>query len=256
MKKNLLSCLIGIVLFAITHAQTKPLPLFSPTRIEMLQRYKLAAERDSLVRKTAFKLSVVPNWSGASAFWYRNILADSITQYYLVDPSTNTKRLLFDTEKLSVALVGAGHKKVQASKLPIKNAYLYPDQKKIAIAVENKFYDLDLEQYQLIKIDSLPVDKTIYPGLTRTASRWQRDRNIRTSPDQQWNVTIKAYNIFLEPVNGGISIPYTTDGTSDMPYGEVSWSPDSKYLIAYKIKRVLDKPVFYVLTSLPSIPSC
>lgn len=252
MKKMLLSFLGGILMVSISQAQTKPLPAFSPTRSEMLQRYKVATERDSLVRRTAFKLSVTPNWSGGSAFWYRNILADSVTQYYLVDPETNLKRPLFDAEKLAAALVAAGHKNANAVKLPIKNAYLHPDQKKIAIAVENKFYEVDLLQYQLTKIDSLPVDKTVYPGLTRAASRWQRGRFIRTSPDQQWNIVVKEHNIYLEPAKGGTPIQYTTDGTADAPYGEVSWSPDSKYLIAYKIKRVVDKPVFYVLTSLPN----
>jgi len=251
MKRILLSFLGGILMLSVSQAQTKPLPAFSPTRSEMLQRYKVATERDSLVRRTAFRLSVTPNWSGGSAFWYRNILADSVAQYYLVDPETNMKRPLFDAEKLAAALVEAGHTKATATKLPIRNAYLHPDQKKLAIAVGNKFYELDLIQYQLTKIDSLPVDKTVYPGLTRAASRWQRGRMVRTSPDQQWNIVVKEHNIYLEPAKGGTAIPYTTDGTADTPYGEVSWSPDSKYLIAYKIKRVVDKPVFYVLTSMP-----
>ena len=176
MKRMLLACLMGTLLLTVTQAQNKPLPAFSPTRTEMLQRYKVATERDSMVRKTAFKLSVMPNWSGSSAFWYRNVLADSITQYFLVDPITINKKPLFDVDKLAAALINAGHKNISIQKLPIKNAYLHPDQKKLAIAVENNFYEVDLLQYQLTKIDSLPVDKTIYPGLTRAANRWQRGR--------------------------------------------------------------------------------
>jgi hypothetical protein len=62
-------------------------------------------------------------------------------------------------------------------------------------------------------------------------------------------IVLKDYNIFIEPAEGGTAIAYTTDGTQSLPYGEVSWSPDSKYLVGYKIKRVVDKPVYYILSS-------
>lgn len=251
--KNLWSAiLLSAFCYSASFAQSLSLSSFSPTRSEMLQRYKLATEKDSLVRKTAFKLSVTPNWSGGSAFWYRNILADSAMQYFLVDPNTNTKKPLFDAEKLAAVLTQAGHKKGSAQKLPIKNAYLYPNQKTLAISVDSSFYNLDLVSYNLSKIDSLPVDKTEYPGLTRMPGRWQRNRQVKTSPDQQWNIVLKDNNIFLESVKDQSQVQYTFDGTRETPYGEVSWSPDSKFLIAYKIKRVVDKPVYYVLTSLPN----
>ncbi len=251
MKRAFLSTLLLILVVQIVVAQTKSLPAFAPTREQMLQRYKTATERDSLARRTAFKLSVAPNWSGGSAFWYRNALPDSQSEYLFVDPVKNVKRPLFDANKMAAALTAAGHKNASANRLPIRNAFLYPDGSKIAISVGNTFYDVDLAQYQLSKIDSLPVDKTEYPGLTRVPGRWQRGRTIRTSPDKQWNVVVKEHNIYLEPVSGGTAVQYTTDGTSALPYGEVTWSPDSKYLIAYKIKRVVDKPVYYVLTSVP-----
>lgn len=251
--KNLWSAMLLSAFFSSAgFAQSLSLSPFTPSRSEMLQRYKVAADKDSLVRKTAFKLSVTPNWSGGSAFWYRNVLADSAMQYFLVDPNTNTKKPLFDAEKVAEALTQAGHKKASAQKLPIKNAYLYPNQKTLAISVDAAFYDLDLLKYSLSKIDSLPVDKTEYPGLTRVPGRWQRNRQVKTSPDQQWNILLKDNNIFLEAVKDQSQVQYTFDGTKELPYGEVSWSPDSKYLIAYKIKRVVDKPVYYVLTSLPN----
>ena len=199
--KNLLSAMLLSAFFSsVSFAQSLSLSPFSPSRSEMLERYKTAAEKDSLVRKTTFKLSVNPNWSGGSAFWYRNILADSAMQYFLVDPNTNTKKPLFDAEKLAAVLAQAGHKKGSAQKLPIKNAYLYPDQKTLAISVDSVFYNLDLTKYHLSKIDSLPVDKTEYPGLTRVPGRWQRNRLVKTSPDQQWNIVLKDNNIFLESV--------------------------------------------------------
>ncbi|MFZ6025534.1 MAG: prolyl oligopeptidase family serine peptidase [Bacteroidota bacterium] len=232
-------------------AQQKPLPSYAPSCTEMLARYKAANDRDSLARRTAFKLNVTPNWSGPSAFWYRNALPDSQSEYLYVDPVKNVKRPLFDAAKMAVAITSVQGKAAEANRLPIRNAYLYPDGKKIAVSLGRTFYDVDLSTYTVSKIDSLPVDKTEYPSLTRMPGRWQRNRNARTSPGNQWNVSVKDNNIYLEPVGGGTAVQYTTDGTSALPYGDITWSPDSKYLVAYKIKRVVDKPVYYVLTSVP-----
>lgn len=252
MKKTILSFILMIMFTQLSIAQNSSLPAFSPSREQMLQRYKNATERDSLVIRTAFRLSVTPNWSGSSAFWYRNVLLDSLTEYFLVDPVNNIKKPLFDAEKMASTLLAAGHKNAVANRLPIKNAFLYSGQNKIAVAVANSFYDIDLVTYQFAKIDSLPVDKTEYPALTRGVSRWQKASSSSTSPDKQWNFIAKENNIFLEPVAGGTVIQYTTDGTASLPYGDISWSPDSKNLVAYKVKRVTDKPVFYLLTSLPN----
>lgn len=251
MKKLLLLTSLLAIIGQQLNAQQKSLTAFAPSRDEMLARYKTANERDSLARRTAFKLNVNPNWSGPSAFWYRNALPDSQSEYVFIDPVKQVKRPLFDPSKMAEAIKLAEGKTVEANRLPIRNAYLYPDGKKLAISLGNKFYDVDLASYQVSKIDSLPVDKTVYPSLTRVAGRWQRNRGARTSPDKQWNVSVKDYNIYLEPASGGAAVQYTTDGTAASPYGDITWSPDSKYLVAYKIKRVVDKPVYYVLTSVP-----
>ncbi|MEO8173776.1 MAG: prolyl oligopeptidase family serine peptidase, partial [Sediminibacterium sp.] len=169
----------------------------------------------------------------------------------IVYPVKNNKRPLFDHEKLAKALSVMMGRTISANKLPVRNVYLYPDGKKIAIATGSLFGDVDLATYQITKIDSLPVDKTVYPGLTRTVGRWQRVRNERISPDKKWVFVLRDNNIYIEPAEGGAAVAYTTDGTQSLPYGEVSWSPDSKYLVAYKIKRVKDKPVYYILSSQP-----
>ncbi len=246
--------LILTSLFTITSqltAQQKPLPSYAPSRTEILARYKAANDRDSLARRTAFKLNVTPNWSGPSAFWYKNALPDSQSEYLYVDPVKSVKRPLFDAVKMAAAITSVQGKTAESNRLPIRNAYLYPDGKKLAISLDRTFYDVDLSTYTVSKIDSLPVDQTAYPSLTRMPGRWQRNRSARTSPDHQWNVSVKENNVYLEPVGGGTAVQYTTDGTLALPYGDITWSPDGKYLVAYKIKRVVDKPVYYVLTSVP-----
>src|SRR5687768_11597175 len=62
------------------------LPAYKPTREEMLIRYKQAGIRDSLVRNKVFKMNVQANWQpDGESFWYRNVLKDTIQEYYYVD---------------------------------------------------------------------------------------------------------------------------------------------------------------------------
>ncbi len=254
MQPKLLFLLIILCVYAdVLSAQNKVTEPFSPNREQMLKRYKVAEERDSLARRTVFKTSITPGWSGSAAFWYRNALPDSMSEYVYIDPTKKIKRSLFDVTKMSQALATITGKPVNAGRIPIKDIYVYPEGDKVAIATGSVFYNVDLANYTLTKIDTLPVDKTVYPGLTTTTGRWQRNRNNRISPDKKWSFILKENNIYLQPVGGGDEIAYTTDGTASLPYGEVVWSPDSRYLVAYKIKRVIDKPVYYIATSLPGV---
>ena len=254
MKTKLLFLLIILSGYSnILTAQKKITEPFSPTREQMLKRYKAADERDSLVKRTVFKTSVTPVWSGPSAFWYRNALPDSLSEYIYIDPTKKIKRPLFDEMKMSHTLSALTGKAVHPGRLPIKDIYVYPEGNEIAIATGTVFYNVDLDNYSLTKIDTLPFDKTIYPGLTPKIGRWQSNRKDSISPDKKWSFFLKDNNIYLKPFAGGDSIAYTSDGTATLPYGEVSWSPDSRYLVAYKIKRVIDKPVYYIATSLPGV---
>jgi dipeptidyl aminopeptidase/acylaminoacyl peptidase len=250
MKKNLF-LLCTAFSCGYIHAQQPALPRFAPTAEEMSKRYERANDRDSLARRSVFKMTVTPGWSGGSSFWYRNVLADSQYEFHFVDLDKKEKRPLFDHGKMSRTLSTVLGKTVEANRIPIRDVYVYPGNDQLAIATGKDFYNVTLSDYQLTKIDTLPTDKTMYPGLTRPLGRWQRGRTERRSPDKKWSYVIRNNNIYLEPSAGGDTIVLTTDGTSALPYGDISWSPDSRYLVGYRVKRVIDKPVYYVLTSQP-----
>lgn len=251
MKRLFFLCLLLLVSISSLTAQKPVVTAYAPTREEIAKRYKRANELDTLARRSVFKSNVVPNWSGASSFWYRNTLADSVAEYVFVDPSQSTKKVLFDPVKLAASLTQATGKTVDSRRLALKDIYVYPGTNRIAIATGTLFFDVDLASYQLSKIDSLPVDTTSYPNLTRATSRWQRGRQNLVSPDKKYTVAIKDYNITITPTEGGAPVMATTDGTQDIPYSDVTWSPDSRYLVTYRVKRVVDKPVYYILTSQP-----
>ena len=52
-------------------------------------------------------------------------------------------------------------------------------------------------------------------------------------------VFIKDYNVYTQPADSSTAaIALTTDGTKERPYGQLIWSPDSRYAVGYKMKIV------------------
>ena len=58
-----------------------------------------------------------------------------------------------------------------------------------------------------------------------------------TSPDGRWAVSVAAYNVVLHETATGQEWPVTTDGTAEQPYRDrVTWSPDSRKLVALRVE--------------------
>ncbi len=54
------------------------------------------------------------------------------------------------------------------------------------------------------------------------------------SPDGKWSARIDNHNIVLEDQSSGRQIGLTDDGREDLSYSELTWSQDSKVLIAFR----------------------
>ncbi len=60
---------------------------------------------------------------------------------------------------------------------------------------------------------------------------------------------MKDHNVFVRDKNGGQEIQLSTDGVEGNAYGMLSWAPDSKTLVAWRIEPGDDKEVYLVESS-------
>lgn len=248
-----LFCVLCITLCALAQ---KPLPAYMPSREEMLNRYKFASLSDSTInRGKIFNTSIQSNWlKNGKSFWYRRAFKDSVREYILVDAASGRKKPLFNHEKLAAALSKVMQKTFKADKLLLSNIKLDNDNKHIHFEADDKMWDCDLRTYDCKSIGAvLPVEQRP-PQWTRREnfkrSRWRGFDTDSISPDKQWVANIKDGNVFLKSIkDSSITIQYTIDGTKDKPYGSLAWSPDSKYVVGYKINPYKDSSVYYILTS-------
>lgn len=222
---------------------------FQPTHQEMVARYRRAARIDSLTKNVIFKSTVKANWEpGGKAFWYYNLLKDSVREYLYVDVWKGTRQPAFDQKRLAEGLAAAGLT-VDAARLPITGLHI--NKHLLQVEIKGQWYQCALDNYVCSKITAPPADTTHYTGLTHAPSRWQDFHTDKQSPDKQWEAYIQEGNVFVKPSAGGEPIQFTTDGTVAEPYGSLAWSPDSKYIVGYHIHPVEDSLVYYVLSSVP-----
>ncbi|MHA4806630.1 S9 family peptidase [Flavitalea flava] len=261
---NLFKMSLPIILFLmiavnILRAQQTVLPPYLPGKSEIQERYRKAHALDSLALRTLFKTNVQAYWQpGGSAFWYRNILKDSIREYWYVDVVKGNRRKAFDEEKLAVSLQAVTGQHLQAGHLKIDSLVFSKDARIVSLKLDSNYWKCDLVNYTTEKIPALPKDSTRYPGFTRQWERWNSFSTDSLSPDKQWIAYVKEGNVFVRPNRSSGAdrssdtdrlIQFTRDADAVNPYGSLAWSPDSKYIVGYRIHPVEDSAVYYVLSS-------
>lgn len=226
---------------------------YKPTRAEIFQRYKDMMVLDSTARNSTFKMRVQANWqAGGNSFWYSNTLKNDQYEYIYIDAVKGTKQPAFDHAKLATALAGASGEKVEGNKMRLRNLVFDGKGKNVSFRFGGKWYQCDLQSYSCTKLDK-DVDTLADAQDPRSRPRWQRDGRFDSlSPDKKWISSIQNYNVVIRAAEGGEVISFTTDGTKEKPYGRLTWSPDSKYAVGYKIEEREHKQVHYVLSSLPN----
>ncbi|MBK1881022.1 prolyl oligopeptidase family serine peptidase [Luteolibacter pohnpeiensis] len=92
-----------------------------------------------------------------------------------------------------------------------------------------------------------PVSVTI-TGKVRSA----RPADPGISPDGKWSARIQNNNLYLQNRESNATIPLTKDGSRSHPYaGELSWSPDSKSLVAWRVTVVPERQINIVQSTPP-----
>ncbi|MGN7823671.1 prolyl oligopeptidase family serine peptidase [Chitinophaga sp. 22536] len=89
------------------------------------------------------------------------------------------------------------------------------------------------------------------PVAQRAPSRWQDFETDSVSADKQWIARIINGNVFIQSTKDSTLTQLTTNGADSgqaARYEALAWSPDSKYLVGYLTRPVIDSPVYHILT--------
>jgi len=114
-------------------------------------------------------LGARPTWLADGRFWYR-ATTPSGSAFYLVDPARRSRDALFDASRLATALTAASGGRVDPDRLPLGGVELSKDSRSISVAIRNRRFNCDLQQY------SCTADSTSGGGMNAP-------QNSSVSPD-------------------------------------------------------------------------
>jgi dipeptidyl aminopeptidase/acylaminoacyl peptidase len=234
-----------------------------------------------------YKATLTPHWfADDTKFWYRNALKEGTSEFVVVESATGKKAPAFDHGKVAEGLSKAAEKPYTPDKLPFTEFTYDPDEKAIRFDVGNNEYKCDLTTFACTVLG--PAKKRETPpaldvpaaddeppfvgeefvqqgqgqgrGGQGRGGQGQRGGRGQTapavprdvpSPDGKWIAFVKDANVHVRPKDGGDAVKLSTTGTEAISFGMVSWSPDGKAVVAFRIEPGDNKEVYLVQSSPP-----
>lgn len=214
--------------------------------VPVLSDEEQKCEREEMYSKYLGYMSLIKggevraNWmADKSSFWYAEGHPTE-TVIYKVDPKANTKKLLFDTEKIRKALTTElGHKPPYKG-LPFNSFAFVDGEKSIMFTMDGREFICDLETYTIESVPRLSADEK-----ARTTPRPVHEGFFASTPpvmevlstDGRWFLGADDYNLYIRSTYDGRRQPLTTCGIKDYGWNisGAKWSPDSFKVTAMKI---------------------
>ena len=183
-----------------------------------------------------------PTWIGdTNHFWYgKSVLGGH--QFVRVDAEAQQKSAAFDHARLAAALSTATGKRYTALKLPFRSFEYIDNERAIAVMAEGTRWRCELAGYDCQRAP-----------LSRTEDRRNPDAPVepRLSPDRKWEALIVNHNVHVRNLATDSLVPLSVDGSEGDPYQprSLQWSPDSRRLLAQRVKPGYERLVHYVESS-------
>ncbi|MBS1705279.1 MAG: prolyl oligopeptidase family serine peptidase [Armatimonadetes bacterium] len=223
-------------------------PMFHPTTAQVAESYRRADTIGQDWRRKAFLLRLEPHWfSDGKEFWYRRDASDGKWQFIRVESKSGTKKPLFDSAKLAVAIKDkAEGDNPDPDKLDLRDVEF--DGKTLKFVYGKQRFTCDLKTYSLTSSKWTPPPfRRPEPWLQDT---WPASHSPVASPDGKWIARIDGLNV-VACRNGDPERPLTVDGSANGYYARLTWSPDSKYLVAVRVHPG-DRKLVHLIQSSPA----
>ncbi len=181
--------------------------------------------------------------------------------FELVDAAAQTKQPAFDHAKLAAALSAASGESVKATTLPFMR-FRYKDSRSALEFIWNgSRWHCDLQAYTCANQGLLHPGEEEYEGdddYDDTPKAVNGADKTKASPDGKWLAYVENYNVHVRPKDGKAGDEKEGDGKGKMELSAdgsegnyyaldtLTWSPDSKYLVAYRIRLGYRRLIHYV----------
>ena len=202
-----------------------------------LADYKRADSYRTELAKLVYNSDVRPAWIGEThRFWYRVQAREGI-RFFVVDADKKTKNLVFDHESLAEQLAALSGEEVKTAELPFRTIEFNKDEKEICFTAFKFRWIYHLKTKQLKKGEK-----------AEDSDRPRRGEEVK-SPDEKWLAFIQDSNLFIRSTETAEEFQLSWDGNEESYYDRIVWSPDSKKMALFQIKRGLESQVHLIESS-------
>lgn len=183
-------------------------------------------------------------------FWYRKTVRGG-QEFVLVDAEKGTRGPAFDQDRLAAALNKETGEKFTGITLPFRSINFVENEKFLEFEYRDSVWRCELATYALKKTG---------PARQRQRDGWQdvggppaqaASAESKPSPDKKWEAFIRNYNVWIRAVDSKEEFPLSWDGNEGnyYTYQSLLWAPDSKKLMAVRIRPGLHRRIQYVDSS-------
>ncbi len=216
-----------------------------------LEDYERAAALREKFESQALNVPDRAVWIGQTPrFWYRKTVKGG-HEFILVDVEKGSKTLAFDHEKLAAALNKETSEKFTALTLPFRSLNFVENEKFVEFEFRGSVWKVDLTTYELKKVG--PAPSTLRDGWQDVGgpAAQAASAESKASPDKKWEAFIRNYNVWLRSLESKEEFPLSWDGNEGNYYTfqSMEWSPDSKKLLAVRLRPGLHRKIQYVDSS-------
>ena len=207
---------------------------------------------DSLAEKFRDRMwygNVSPSWAGeTNVFTYEN-QTPSGTEYIIVDPAKKSKKEAFSTKKLAREMSEIADTIIEPSNLPVRMVTFNEDLKSFTFIWNEIEWTCKLPSY---KLESGERQRDRQRGSRGWVwgSRDKLSNDPVASPDNKWEAYIEDYNLHIRDKKTGEEFRLSHDGGIGSYYSSyMEWSPDSKKIMAYRVKPAEKHIIHYIESS-------
>ncbi|HEX7122919.1 MAG TPA: DPP IV N-terminal domain-containing protein [Gemmatimonadaceae bacterium] len=202
-------------------------------------------------RYTAAALDIIdtPNWTSSTSFWYRKSVRGG-HEFVMVEasnPDAPVKRPAFDHARLAAGLASATRESYTAVTLPFSSFTFVNNNSAIRFSAEGATWTCSLTAYT--------CQRSAATGRGGGPGQRNADEDGELSPDGRRIAYIRNYNVWVRdtgttPDEG---TPLSRDGSEGNPFTaqSLTWSPNSRYLAAYRVRPGYQRMVRYIVSSPP-----
>lgn len=212
-----------------------------------IQEYLNSNSVDTLFANKVFNSPTNFNWTKDNLLWYVNNSRKG-NEYLLVSPMERSQKAAFDHAKLSESLSSLFGKNFLPGNLDLKNLRFSQDFSSLTFTCEGVIISAKLDNYELKK-EGIEKNENVHRQLWPSFQNESKKDSIE-SPDKALVAYIKNSNLYVLDNKTLEERQLSFDGNNGYFYSSnIYWSPDSKKIVAYKLRPRQEHKVYYVESS-------